>query len=146
MGGSTNLPAYDPVTNPYGASINVPDLATEEAGANNSIAQQFANTREQTRAATQAQGVGGVEGQNALNQVAANQNQAQLQSNAQLQQQDFQNRLGELQSINEPLYQQADLGTQQAQYGQQQQQQQTSAEISGGISLISLISKLASAL
>jgi hypothetical protein len=143
MGGSTNLPAYDPVTDPYGSSINVPDLATQEAGANNSIAQQFANTREQTRAATQAQGVGGVEGQNALNQVAANQNQAQLQSNAQLQQQDFQNRLGELQAINGPLYQQANLGTQQAQYGQQQQQQQTSSAIGGGLALVSLLSMLA---
>lgn len=143
MGGSTNLPAYDPVTNPYGASINVPDLATQEAGANNSIAQQFANTREQTRAATQAQGVGGVEGQNALNQVAANQNQAELQSNAQLQQQDFQNRLGEMQAINGPLAEQAGLGTQQAQYGQQQQQQQTSSAIGGGLALVSLLSMLA---
>ena len=142
MGGSTNLPAYDPVTNPYGASINVPDLATQEAGANNSIAQQFANTREQTRAATQAQGVGGVEGQNALNQVAANQNQAELQSNAQLQQQDFQNRLGEMQAINGPLAEQAGLGTQQAQYGQQQQQQQTSSEVGGGIALVSLLASL----
>ncbi len=100
--GMPSTPNYGKIqTNPYDASIQAPDLSPLRQAMNQHIAQQGMLQGQQSGAGMQRAGIHGADQMRGMADVAQGQAQARNGMEAGLQQQDFGNRLAEMNAGNQ---------------------------------------------
>lgn len=130
MGGSQSPPSFNPVTNPYDPSMQAPSLQQQQGATtapNAALLNQLASRG------------GGVQDAAALQNAAQGQTLARQKGNANLTQQDFENRIGEMNAINNPKFEQQQLGARDTAYDAQQQNDQAQGATSAALSAAKLL-------
>ena len=140
MGQSANNPSYQPVLDPYGSGVNMPSIGQQQGGLSGQMPGVYQALAGQLAGGGQGNGSNtGVMAAGNAGALGAGQKEASNLGAAQLTQQDFGNRIGQMQAENEPLFEQQQLGAQNNQFNQQQQNSQTAGAVQSGMSLAQLM-------
>lgn len=136
---------FKAVTNPYDSSVQAPDQSKLRQAMMQRIDQNAGNNIQQSMASMQRSGVGGSQDPRALADVAQGQAQQVGQMEAGLGQQDFQNRMGVMDALNNARLQKYGIDSQNYnnEQGQRGQFWQSIAQIPGEALNIAGMGKLA---